>query len=142
MDSAQLLLLLQSDPVMQQHTWGVFARDELPPNLLPGGYLVNTQNRDQGGEHWVVVWRTEDGRVEFMDSLGQKPEYYGWTFTVPVQWNQRQIQDNNSIACGAFCLYYLYYRSRLVSMSAILNSFSNDTVLNDTIVNDCVRLLL
>ena len=142
MDSTQLTTLIRSDSVMRHSIWGVFPRDKLPPSLLPGGYIVNTDNSDQRGQHWIALWRSENGHIEFMDPLGQKPEYYGWKFTVPVQWNQRQIQSDDSIACGAFCLYYLYYRSRLVPMSTVLHVFSHNTALNDDIVNKFIKMLM
>ena len=136
------MTLLQSDPAMRSSVWGVFPRDKLPPPLRHGGYIVNTDNSDQKGQHWIAIWRNDDGHVEFMDPLGRKPEYYGWTFTVPVKWNQRQIQSDDSIACGAFCLYYLYYRCRLVSMNTVLHVFSNNTRLNDSIVKEFLRVFV
>lgn len=94
--------------------------------------MVNTDNHDGPGIHWIALWVLE----EFMDSFGHSPEYYGWTFNVPVLKNDKQLQSDDAITCGAYCLYFLHHRCRGRDMNSLLTDFHNDTRLNDKLVRE------
>ena len=121
---------------MKQRVWGVFARDEVPPILLPGGYVVNSDVRSSGGVHWLALFVTDDGTIEFMDSLGRKPTDYH--FHMKCVYSTMSLQPVNSILCGLYVLYYLYWRTRNVPMDAILSTLSGD---NDAIVQSLYNIL-
>ena len=72
MDAPQIRTKMNADECMKNTCWGVFARDELPQSLLNGGYIINIDNKNQRGQHWVAVW-IEETSIEFMDSFGQRP---------------------------------------------------------------------
>ena len=133
-------MVLKEDPCMKQRSWGVFSRDGLPRQLLQGGYIMNTDNIDGPGVHWIALWMDSD-RLEFMDSFGHSPEYYGWSFNVPTLRNAVQFQSDQSITCGAYCLYFLYYRCRGFSMKSILENFSSDRTANDYTVTRFLHAL-
>lgn len=96
---------------------GVFARDEIPDNpTFPSCFIVNTDPRDQPGEHWLALYFNESGFCEFFDSLARSPSYYnlanylnksstGWT------WNRRRLQSDASDFCGFYAVLFLLYRS-------------------------------
>jgi len=138
MDALQIHNKLNSDDLLKDNVWGIFARDELPATLLPGGYIMNNKPRGDPGEHWIALWIGTD-RVEFMDSLGRTPHAYKWK--TPATYNPNQLQKKDSDTCGAYCLYFLYYRSRNISMQHILEVFSDDCVENDKYVSDFVKML-
>jgi hypothetical protein len=125
MDSFEISLKLKGDRCLKRVVWGVFPRNRLPAPLLPGGYVVNTDNIDGPGIHWIALWVKEES-IEFMDSFGHKPSHYGWSFSLPTLYNIKPLQSRNSAACGAYCLYYLYYRCRGIAMDDILLRFSDD----------------
>ena len=133
MDSQQIGLLLKTTPRMRRSVWGVFSRNRLPQRLLPGGYVVNTDDRDGPGIHWIALWVMPE-RIEFMDSFGHVSEYYGWTFGLPTLYNTQQLQSHDSDVCGAYCLYFLYHRCHGRSMDSIIHDFSSDSMSNDSLV--------
>lgn len=140
MEAGQIRSILHRHVNLLEDVRGVFARNQLPNNLPPGGYVVNTDNADGAGIHWIALWALDDA-VEFMDSLGLPPEQYGWTFTRSVLMNTRQLQSTDSATCGAYCIYFLYFRSLGLSMQSILEFFTDDTRGNDLHVTRFLRLL-
>ena len=146
MDTFQLEVAISRDPVSAQRFGGVKAADRLP--LLHSNstkfYIVNTQNSNLPGEHWVVIGL---GMVtEFFDSLGQAPETYQKRFQYFLviygpnyRYNQRRLQNWGSDVCGKYCLFYIYHKSRNVSMKGILKLFSSDLDSNDRLVSDFCR---
>lgn len=140
MEASEIEAKLHGDSCMKHIVWGVYPRDHLPRTLLPGGYIVNTDNADGPGVHWIALW-VELAQLEFMDSFGYGPEQYGWTFTLPATWNTRQIQSNDAMTCGSHCLYYLYYKCRGLNLQNIFENFSVDTLYNDQLVAGFVRRL-
>jgi hypothetical protein len=116
---------------MKDRVWGVFARDELPRFLLPGGYVLNSDVRSSGGVHWLALFVTDEGAVEFMDSLGKHPTTYH--FHMKTSYSTRRLQPLNSILCGMYVLYYLYWRTRDVPMHTIISTLNGD---NDAIVQN------
>ena len=81
--------------------------------------------------------------IEYFDPLGKEPnniiEDY-LTLMGPNGYlrNVKRVQGARSVNCGQFCLYYAYFKSRDVSMGAILSSFTVDYDFNDYIVEQFV----
>jgi hypothetical protein len=127
MDEQQLTEKIKKDPEMRSCVWGVFARDELPATLLPGGYVVNSDDRRTAGQHWMGVY--VDKHVEFMDPLGKKPQDYG--INLKAVYYSGAVQGEDSISCGLYVLYFLYWRCRGIPMHVImslLNEKNNDSI--------------
>lgn len=140
MEAGEIRNILARHELLRDRVWGVFARDRLPAHLEPGGYIVNSDIEAGGGEHWMALWVT-DQEVEFMDSFAEEPEYYGLTFLFPMLMNSRQLQSDNAVTCGAFSLYFLFFRSLGLSMETILSFFSSNTHANDSHVTQFVGML-
>ena len=128
MNEGEIRLIMKTDFFLKNECWGVFARDEVPNTLLPGGYVINTEDRGEPGQHWIAIWVNKT--VEFMDSFGFKPEHYGWHFNLPTYYNSSRIQRLNTDTCGAFCIYFLYYKCRNITMYDILNECTEEIVTN------------
>jgi len=122
---------------------GVYSIDTLPdrPRLL----VCNTDPSHRPGRHWICIC-VENGTGEYFDSLGRPPSdvlrHYmnimceQWTF------NARQLQSIVSRFCGHYCIYYCLLRSRGITMSEIVASFSNDTGFNDSMMHAFVCRIL
>ena len=55
----------------------VLARDRLPRIIrYPSAYVVNTDNHDKGGEHWIALFYDSNGYCTFFDSFGRSPTFY------------------------------------------------------------------
>ena len=96
---------------------GVFPFDLLPKRQL-GAYVINLDDHDEPGSHWVAVY--DDGKmVEYFDSYGQPPtclNFLGQTF----QFSTVTLQPLLSQACGYYCCYFLIHRIQGFSMPDIL----------------------
>ena len=89
-----------------------------------------------GGVHWLALFVTDEGTVEFMDSLGKHPSDYH--FHMKASYSTKRLQPPNSILCGMYVLYYLYWRTRNVPMHAIISTLNGN---NDAIVrNQCALM--
>ena len=54
---------------------GVFACNEHKnPQQLPASYVFNTDPREKSGTHWVAVYIDKNGKGEYFDSFGKKPQ--------------------------------------------------------------------
>ena len=121
MNNHQLEQIIAKDPYMSRVTWGVFGRKDLPNGkLLPGAYVVNSQNAP--GAHWFLLYVGD--RVELLDSLGKHPSQYG--LNTPCVYFKHRLQKVNTNTCGLYVLYFLYWRSRGISMHDIWETLKND----------------
>ena len=140
MEAGEIRDILARYRLLRDNVWGVFARDQLPTHLERGGYIVNSDIESGGGEHWLTIWVTED-ELEYMDPFAEDPEHYGLTFLFPMLMNSRQLQSDDAVTCGAFSLYFLFFRTLGLSMQTILSFFSSDTRANDAHVTQFVGML-
>lgn len=132
MDEYQIKEIIQKDNLLRAGVWGVFARNELPPLLLPGGYIINTEDRGKPGQHWVATYVPSVGPVEFVDSFGKPPEEYGLYFN--CIYSSRQLQPLSSNKCALYALYYIFWRCRGVPMHDIINTLNMSN--NDSIIQN------
>jgi hypothetical protein len=118
--TGQLLkIVLEHFPHLAKHFEGVYPLNKLPflhwRSRKPLGLIVNTDTADLPGKHWVACLLLPDGRGECFDSFGQIPpprvQFWmnkhclrSWTY------NRITFQSPLSTLCGAYCIYYLYYR--------------------------------
>lgn len=115
---------------------GVFACNELKaPMSLPASYIVNTDPRSKPGKHWTAIYIDHHGNGEYFDSFGKKPTGLIYKFMQrtckTIKFNKKCLQNNNSISCGVYCIYYLKHRNRFCTMSKSLRNMSSDTLLNE-----------
>jgi len=116
---------------------GVFSVDTLPddPRLL----VCNTDPSNKPGRHWIVIYVDENGRGDFFDSFGRRPnadfERYMNRHCLMLNFNDIQLQSIVSKFCGHCCIYFRVLRSRGFDMRKIVRSLSNDTGLNDVLVH-------
>ena len=121
---------------------GVLASDELKSVTYQHFcIIVNSDPSNLPGQHWVCLLKRSK-TIEFFDSFGKDIRFYGRNFEKFVQmhggkvkYNFTQLQSNQSLLCGQYCLFFLIYRNLNVSFYNILNCFSQDFDANDTIVS-------
>ena len=110
----------------------MFAIDQLNFSIpdTEGYYICNTDESFQKGKHWVVIYVSKNARsIEYFDSLGKEPLdrfiKFMQTKNKKIIYNTKRLQSNISLACGYFCLYFIFLRSRGLSFSNIINIFSS-----------------
>ena len=128
MDNYDLLRVILRDPVLSLTFVGSYANDRLPVTVQrPAGLIINTQNSDQPGQHWVAVYIPNSGYGVYFDSLGGAPSVQVKQF---LERNTRSwvrtptpIQHSRSTLCGLYCIVFLYFMSRHCSLRHFLNFF-------------------
>ena len=116
----QIETILGLDSATRNITHGVYAMDRLPQRK-PGAYVINTDDHDEPGSHWIAVY-CENDHVDFMDSYGRPPpdarliKFLGANY----DFNNIALQQPMSKACGFYCLYFLLHRARGHSTASII----------------------
>ena len=138
MDGKEIQSLINKDAALKIQFLGAFAADKLPTYMPVGkGLIVNCCKRKLPGHHWLALYQSSVEKVEFFDSYGRKPCFYGLKIKTAklIQSNDVQLQNIFSNVCGLYCVLYLFHRVRGNSMSKMVNMFSrHNTVLNDSLV--------
>jgi hypothetical protein len=104
--------------------------------------VQNTDRIKDPGQHWIAWFILSNTHAEYFDSYGKTVETYK-NVEMPtsniVLENCLSLQSPTSFVCGAYCIYYLYYRALGKSYKEILNSFSKNVVKNDRKVEMFVK---
>lgn len=141
MNSGQIERALGTDRDTKHNFRGVFARDELPPELEEGFYVVNFDKKGEPGSHWVCIEKEQDGSLTYFDSYGQKPPFFSdfkrlWGKKERVKRNTKQLQHNYSTTCGQWCMYFIWRRCNKWGLRNIISPFRKATPLvNDHVMN-------
>ena len=125
MFSRQIDTILALDNAAKPLYRGTFPMDRLPTERVNGIYIINTDDHDQPGGHWVAVFVTDE-RVEYFDSYGLPPlDSRCERFLGTNYWfNTYQLQQLYSNACGFYCVYFVLQRARGQEANTILNILS------------------
>ena len=119
---------------------GIFSRNETKP-FFHSPCIINLDDFGSLGTHLVCCWPKGKGLYEYFDSFGLPP---------PLEWekemsmhgmthffrNDNQIQWEQSVRCGYYCLLFLNERNKGTSFADILEIFSNDLLQNEEIVKN------
>lgn len=121
MNTRQIEAILKNDLGTKDIFNGVYAMDSLP-ELSNGMYVINTDDHDEPGEHWVAVYCHEIN--EYFDSYGLLPQDFRLRNFLNNEfiYNNVKLQLLWSDACGFYCVYYLIHRARGLSMFEIIDT--------------------
>ncbi len=138
LNTIQIYNVLKSDPFSKLFFKMVLPRDKLPNTIkYPSAYVVNTDNHDKGGEHWLAFFYDSSGFCTFFDSFGQSPEVYNFEKYIRqtskgFSYNKTQLQSILSTTCGYYAIYFVLLMSRGLGLEDVLLFFDRkDFVLND-----------
>lgn len=112
--------------------------------------IINIDTKNLPGKHWIAVYVC--GKIGYVfDPLGNPPPLIlqHWLNKQGIRWmcNLRQVQPNDSILCGYYCIYFLFYvkDTRVEHLESLLNKlFPNDMNINqhDSIVQNFSNLFI
>jgi len=130
-----LRFLFRKAPHIQHQ---VIARDQLfsiDYSKLPLAVIVNCSDSNTRGSHWIsfYVYRVGSRLVgDYFDSYSNPLSKYIIfpPFSIK-EYNRRVLQSNNSVVCGLYALFYLYWRSQGKSVEAIESKFTYNLKQND-----------
>ena len=133
MNTKQINAILECDMMTKDLYHGEFPMDQLPA-LQRGAYIINTDDHDEPGQHWLAIYYDEV--VEYFDSFGLLPldsrleEFIGEDYV----YNVTPLQQLYSNACGFYCVYYILHRARGHSMFDIIDTLKRSD--GDFVVKD------
>ena len=119
---------------------GIYSKDLLPQDLKRTKfYIVNMQDHDEGnGTHWVVFYYNNPLTSIYFDSFGFVAPLQVENRIKPYIFNDAEVQDYNSSACGYFCIAFLKFlhnkQDKQEPYKAFLKLFKNENVKNDKIL--------
>ena len=125
MYSRQIEAVLKLDLATKHAFNGVYSMDKLPESCKSGAYVINLDDHDEPGSHWVAVWK-EGPLAEYMDSYGQPPldirciNFLGSN----CLYNTFSLQQQLSNGCGFYCVYFIIQRARGQPANVILDMLS------------------
>jgi len=129
MNSIEIREILRSE-LSHHELGGVLCLDEAKEFLPNKAYVINTDKCDQPGLHWLGVYYPPKGEIEFFDSYGIKPDFYG--FSNKFLHSNKRIQSLNSKTCGPHVISFLLHRLKIgYSFRNYLKLFNNNFDTND-----------
>ena len=138
MNTLEICHILSSNPVTKNFFNGVFSVDTLSLiNEKPKLIICNTDISTGKGKHWILIFFNEtNDNVEFFDSLGYKPSFYGPDFMIFMKkfstecyFTPVRIQPINSDLCGQYCCFYAHKRCQGFNMKYILNNIPSPYII-------------
>lgn len=142
MQGIEILSLLANETTTRHRFGGVYASDQLPDSssiLQSTFFVVNLDESDKEGSHWVAIHFDPHGESEYFDSYGLPPlkdsieEFMNSNYV----WNTACLQSSSTTVCGQYCVYFIYSRCNGISYETVIKSFQEEEVkfLNDIEVN-------
>ena len=89
---------------------GVYSRDRLPSVVKDGAYVVNLDEFEDSGTHWVAVFVERGSKATYFDSFGVTSlpeEIKGFLEGKNLVVNLYRVQAYDSIMCGYFCIGFI-----------------------------------
>ena len=115
---------------------GIYSRNNLPKKTKKGAYVINLDEYENTGTHWVCLFVKTKYTVYF-DSFGVEhiPRQINKFINNNIKSNIFRMQAYDSIMCGYFCIEFMNYMLKSKTLLDYTNLFSpNDFKKNDQVI--------
>ena len=115
---------------------GVYSRNNLPGKTKKGAYVINLDEYENTGTHWIALFVKPKYTVYF-DSFGVEhiPKEVNKFIGNNIKSNIFRLQAYDSIMCGYYCIEFINYMLKGKTLLDYTNLFSpNDFKKNDQII--------
>ncbi len=127
MNTKEILDVLNNDLFTSKYCYSVLPLNHFLENSFPNSSfaVVNYDDCDKPGSHWVAIFIDENRNVEYFDSYGIMPLDFSIISKLEEISNGKEIIFNlarfqgTSSVCGQYCLVYLLLRTRGVKLRKI-----------------------
>ena len=125
---------------LDKHFDGIYSKDQLPKELIRGKfYIINLQDHNKGdGTHWTAFYYNKPLTSIYFDSYGFIAPQDVQNKITPYIFNDAEIQDFNSSACGYFCIAFIKFlhnkEDKQEAYKTFLKLFKLNTLKNDKIL--------
>jgi hypothetical protein len=135
------LIDLIKDYKLDNHFGGVYSKDQLPELIKDKFYIVNLQDHDEGGgTHWTCFYYNYPSTSIYFDSYGFIAPRDVQKRISPYVFNEKDIQDFNSSACGWYCIAFIKFlhdkTDKEEMFKTFLKLFKLETIKNDKILQE------
>ena len=117
-------------------------RDELKDKSNEGFYIINLDTSKNNGTHWTVCYSHPLKSCNF-DSFGFVPPLELEQKIMPYIYNDKDIQDWDSDACGWYAIAFinfLHYKiDKEIAFKEFLKLFKRYTKENDKILKESLK---
>ena len=105
---------------------GVFSRNNLPLKIKDGAYVINLDEYADVGTHWIALFCNRN-EIVYFDSFGVEhvpEEIKEFVGNKNIIANIFQVQANNSVMCGYFCIGFIDFMLAGKKLTDFTNMFS------------------
>ena len=137
MTNDEITFIVNSNISCKKMFIGVFAADTLPTNLsYPCTLIVNTDDSNLPGQHWVAIHIDKKRIGYFFDSYGMTPYVTNFInflnkFCDSWKFNSKPLQSINTIVCGQYCCLFVLACSENAVVDFLKMYSTNDSYSND-----------
>ena len=90
--------------------------------------IINNQQSDEAGQHWIALYFDEKQSGIFFDSYGNSAKFYNLDNYIKKHSksfieNTVQLQSITSVYCGIYCVLFLIFMSNNYSLSEFIKLF-------------------
>ena len=107
---------------------GVFSRDQIQDQNKKGYHIINMDDRQGPGTHWVVM-NIQTNIIEYFDSFGlncpMEVVYLSNNLRLNYIYNSTQYQNLFSVLCGYYCISYIHESHKGKQYYDIIEPFSH-----------------
>ena len=126
---------------------GTYPADSIPSlkGVRKKGVIVNTDEKNEKGEHWTAIFVDENGTAEYFDSFGFPPlvasvqQFLDKTFPSNWKYNGTTLQHPMATSCGLFCIAFIKARASGKSFSSFISIFTLDLTRNEQIIHSLTK---
>ena len=115
---------------------GVYSRNSLPKTIKKGAYVINLDEYENAGTHWIALFVKTNEAILF-DSFGiahTPNDINKFIGNKNIKSNIFRLQAYDSIMCGYYCIEFINYMLKSKTLLDYTNLFSpNDFKKNDQI---------
>ena len=116
---------------------GVYSRDNLPAKIKKGAYVINLDEYEDAGTHWIALY-VKNKKVVYFDSFGVEhvpKEIIKFIKNKDIAANIFRLQAYDSIMCGYYFIEFINYILTGKTLLDYTNLFSpNDFKKNDQVI--------
>ena len=105
---------------------GVYSRNNLPNRIKDRAYVINFDKHEDIGTHWIAL-SCKKNEIVYFDSFGVEhilEEIKEFIGSRKIKANIFQVQANNSVMCGYFCVGFIDFMLAGKKLTDYINLFS------------------
>ena len=136
--------ILLTDKHTRKNYLGTFAFNEKPSiRNYPSCFILNTEPRNQDGEHWLAFYFDKERICYFFDSFGNTPSFYKLQSYIRKNskksfFNSKRIQGFKPY-CGLYCIFFLLFAT-YKNLEDFFSVFSDNFTTNDDFFTTKLKL--